>query len=267
MDDPIRIFVGCSANGEDAEAAMLLEYTLRKHASKPLLITWMMLSRDVRSPWYSEPLKKEGWNTAGWATPFSAFRFAVPHVCGYKGRAIYLDVDMLAMADIAELWGQEIPSGKAVLTKDAEHLCVVLFDCRAAASHLPAFEALRRTPGLYRQARKNLAPVMAPFNGEWNCRDGERFKSIEDPAIKILHFTEVPTQPHLKWAVPRLAATGQRHWNNCKARPHPRADVQPLVDRLYAEAIEAGYKVENYIPADPFGSYDSVRGGRPAKAA
>ena len=32
----IRIFIGCSANGEDAEMAAMLEYTLRHYASEPL---------------------------------------------------------------------------------------------------------------------------------------------------------------------------------------------------------------------------------------
>ena len=32
----IRIFVGCSANGEDAEMQALLEYSLRHYATEPL---------------------------------------------------------------------------------------------------------------------------------------------------------------------------------------------------------------------------------------
>ena len=39
MGSMIRIFVGCSANGEDAEAQAMLEYTLRRYASADLEIT------------------------------------------------------------------------------------------------------------------------------------------------------------------------------------------------------------------------------------
>src|SRR5262249_18549798 len=60
----IKIFVGCSANGEDAEAQAMLEYTLRQHhRDNDIELTWMMLSRDPASPWYSDPAKRGGWNT------------------------------------------------------------------------------------------------------------------------------------------------------------------------------------------------------------
>lgn len=264
----IRLFVGCSANGEDAEAQAMLEYSLHKyHPADDVEITWMMLSRDPASPWYSEPLKKAGWNTKGFATPFSAFRWAIPHVCGYEGKAIYMDVDQILLADIAELWNQPIPQGKALLAKDGRTNCVILFDCAEMKKHLPPFDELRSVEGRYRQVRKSLENVTAKFAGNWNCLDGEGYASLSNPEIKVLHFTKVPTQPHLKWAVPRLAAAKMRHWNNCAAEPHPRKDVRVLVDRLWAEAQAAGYTVDKYLPVVSFGSYDAVRGGAPARAA
>ena len=118
----IRIFIGCSANGEDAEAQAMLEYTLRWYASEPLEITWMKLTHDPSSPWHSNPQKHEGWNTRGWATPFSAFRWAIPHVCNYEGKAIYMDVDMIARDDIANLWKQKIPDNAALLFEECKHI-------------------------------------------------------------------------------------------------------------------------------------------------
>ena len=47
MSDAVRIFIGTSANGEDAEAEMVYEYSLRKNASVPIEITWMRQTRDV----------------------------------------------------------------------------------------------------------------------------------------------------------------------------------------------------------------------------
>jgi hypothetical protein len=49
----IRVFVGCSANGEDAEAQGMLEYTIRRYAREDVEINWMKLSRDPASPWYA----------------------------------------------------------------------------------------------------------------------------------------------------------------------------------------------------------------------
>lgn len=267
----IKLFVGCSANGEDAEAQALLEYTLRKHhPADDIELCWMMLSRDPASAWYSNPTKGEGWNTRGWATPFSAFRWAVPHVCGFKGRAAYCDVDKIFMADIGELWSQEIPSGKALLTKDEVHSCFMLFDCERMKNILPTLDQLRRTEGLYRSVRKNVGLAAARFAGNWNCLDGENYATLDDPDIKVIHFTKVETQPHLKWALPRLRAQGKQHWNQWTLRaekplPHARADVQPLVDKLWAETQAAGYTVEDYLEsATNFGSYDAVRGGQRA---
>ena len=66
---PVRVFVGCAPNHEDAESQAVLEHSIRKHASLPVDITWMKLSRDPVSPF-------SGWNTELWPTPFSGFRWA-----------------------------------------------------------------------------------------------------------------------------------------------------------------------------------------------
>jgi hypothetical protein len=265
--EPIRIFIGCPANGEDAEAQALLEYTLRKHhPENDLELNWMMLSHDPASPWYSG--KKGGWNTQDWATPFSVFRWALPHVCNYEGRAIYMDVDQIVMADIGQLWNQSIPSGKALLWKNEKHSCVMLMDCAAMKGVLPPFEHMRRKHGGYSVYRDNHArPRAAQFTNNWNCLDGEAYATLTDPDIKIIHFTKVETQPHLRWALPRLAAKGQKHWNQWTLRaqqpqPHRRADVQPLVDTLWQNAQDAGYTAAKYeAMASNFGTYNAVREG------
>ncbi len=260
----IRIFVGCSANGEDAEAQAMLEYTLRHYSTEPIEINWMMLSRDPASPWYSEPKKNAGWNTIMWATPFSVFRWAIPHVCNFEGKAIYMDVDMIARDDIAKLWNQEVP--KAILWKDEKNSCVMLMDCGKLKKVLPPFESMRRKQGGYSVYRDtNARPVATKFKGNWNCLDGENYPTLADPDIKVLHFTTVPTQPHLKWALPRLKEAGIQHWNlQASGMPHRRPDVQPLVDNLWKRAQESGYTAERYIPAQGFGSYNAVRGGKAA---
>ena len=263
----IRLFIGCSANGEDAEAQAMLEYTLRKHhPADDLEINWMMLSRDPASPWYSNPKKNEGWNTQLWATPFSVFRWAIPHVCNWTGKAIYQDVDQIWRDDIANLWNQAVPNGKAILSKSDNHSCVMLMDCEKLKDRVMNFEKMRRMHGGYSLIRKSLAPYMARFVGNWNCLDGENYSTLFDADIKVIHFTKVETQPHLKYALPRLAKQGKRHWNGLlQMHAHARSDVQPLVDEVWKQAQDAGYTTERYIPQSPFGQYDAVRGG--ARAA
>lgn len=262
----IRIFVGCSANGEDAEAQAMLEYSLRHYASEPIEITWMMLTRDKDSPWYSAP--NAGWNTQLWATPFSVFRWSIPHACDYQGKAIYMDVDMIARADIAHLWNQEFPPGKCILWKNEKHSCVMLMDCQAMKGVLPPFESMRRRLGGYSSYRDvNARPRAAKFAGNWNCLDGENYAKLTDLDIKVLHFTKVETQPHLKWALPRLKAQGKKHWNQWtlhaeQPQPHARPEVTTMVEYVWARAQEAGYTAQRYESiATNFGNYDAVRGG------
>ena len=93
MSDKVRIFIGTSANGEDAEAEMTYEYSLRKNTNREVEITWMKQTHDTSSIW-------GGWQTERWSTPFSGYRWAIPEACGFEGRAIYTDCDMINFRDI-----------------------------------------------------------------------------------------------------------------------------------------------------------------------
>lgn len=247
----IRLFVGCAMNNNDLESQAVLEWSLRKHASEPLEIEWMKLTRDKSSFWYSDPSKRAGWRTYQWATPFSGFRWAVPERCGFEGRAIYLDSDMIPKADIAELWHQPIPDGAFCLYKGGQRFCVTLFDCARAQQHIRPAQELRANPGAHRDMRRTFEanPALArPFAGNWNCLDGERYASLDDPEIKMIHYTTIPQQVQLKHAIPRLATAGQQHWavksgwNLRDARP----DLQRMFDDLLEEATANGYGIERY---------------------
>ena len=257
MTDPIRIFVGSAANGEDAESQAVLEYTLRRHASLQLEITWMALSRDPASPFYSEGPR--GWQTKLWATPFSGLRWALPSLCQYRGRAIYMDSDVIVRADIAELWRQEIPAGACVLARrrGGWRLCVSLWDCAAAAAQVGAIVPLKHDPLAHGRLTQKFATdprLVAPFAGRWNCLDGEDL-ALDHPDVKAIHYTSMPHQPHLRIAMARLAANGRRHWFDGEIRPHWRPDLVALFEQLLGEAIAAGYLPSNYEPAEPFGDY------------
>jgi len=216
---------------------------------------WMQLSRDPESFWYSEPAKGRGWNISTWSTPFSGFRWAIPAACGYTGKAIYADSDMIAMADIAELWGQEFRNNAAVISKGmGERFCVSLFDCGRMQKHLPPIDELKSNPQAFRQARRLLGGAVQPFAGNWNCLDGEGYADIRDPKIKMLHYTAIPTQLHLKYSLPRLIAEGGKHWFTGRPQEHPRRDFQALFDEMLAEAIAHGYPPERYRK-EPFGDY------------
>jgi hypothetical protein len=256
--DPVKIFVGCPASNEDLECQAVLEYSIRKNTTRDVAITWMMLSRDPNSFWYSDPQARKGWNTKTWATPFSPLRWGIPAACNYEGRAIYMDSDQIAMADMGELWDQSFPAGKSVLAKGLPSdmiSCVMLFDCAGIRKHLPPIEELKTVKGRYRDVRRDVKSVAANYRGNWNCRDGEGYKSIFDPDIKVLHYTKIPTQPNHKHARARLKAEGKSHWYPGPDLPHERPEFNELFDRLLKEAIAAGYPPERYRVSPEFGDY------------
>lgn len=259
MTDPIRIFIGCAANGEDAESQAVLEYTLRRHTNRAIEITWMRLSRDPASPFYSD--KGDGWNTRAWSTPFSGFRWAVPALCGFEGRAIYMDSDMIVMADIGELWDIELKPGEIIASATGGkrgRFDVALWDCAAAKPHMPLLGWLRSNPDAHRRMiamMREKRDLVHELPAGWNCLDGEGFASLMDPAIKVCHYTSMRHQPHLAHARARLARRGGKHWYDGKTSAHPNKALQDLFDVRLGEASRANFAPERYEPETGFGAY------------
>lgn len=243
--ETIKVFVGCAPNGEDAESMMVLEYSIKKHCSMPVKIVWMMISDDPDSFWY-------GWNSSEWVTPFSALRCGIPEYCDFQGQAIYMDSDVMVLADLAELWNREWTSKTALVqSRGRWRLCVCKFNnerCRNSPAW-PRIQQVKKFPKLYSQLYSLIGKTDAirqDFGTEWNNFDGENNTPLSE--IKILHYTDMCSQPHLKYALPRLHAQGKKHWFDGELKPHKRVDVQVLFDTLYQEAIDNGYSVNDYLP-------------------
>lgn len=255
----IRIFVGCSPNHEDAESQAVLEWSIRKYASVPVEIEWMKLSRDPNSFWYSDG--KQGWQTSKWATPFSGFRWAIMERCNCEGKAIYMDSDVIVLADIAELWNQDIPDGKLALAKGGGswRYCVSLWDC--AALYPGTIAAVRGDPDSHGHMLMFLSSnpqLTSSFEGDWNCLDGQGHSNLLDGKLKALHYTDMSSQPHLRYAIPRLIAQGRKHWFNGTVRRHPRRDVEELFDLFFVEAATKGFTAERYMKEPLYGEINKA---------
>ena len=96
----IPIFIGTS-DTEDYWIERILAYTLLKNTKEKISITWL------------RPKHFPDWNKEGWGTPFTNFRYAVPHLMNHKGKAIYMDCDQINFKDIAELYEIDL-EGKAM---------------------------------------------------------------------------------------------------------------------------------------------------------
>ena len=245
---PIPVYVGSSPWGMDAESDMVLEYSIRKHASVPVEIVWMRADDDPASPW-------SGWNRERWATPFSGFRWAVAETAAKAGhrRAIYTDNDVLFLGDIAELWNADM-GGFPIMAREPGRLCVSVWDCEAARAILPPVAAQKPASRMHALLSDKIGPEhIAPLDPAWNCLDGEDL-AIAD--IRALHFTDMSTQPAAALAEERLhyrvARSASRrpcgHWYTGERREHRRPDAVALFHRHFRDALDAGHRIADYEP-------------------
>ena len=199
---PLRVFIG-SGETSLVERKTLI-HSLRQHATSPLDIsvfngTYDTIERAAEPPRsLSVPLALR----AGSATEFSIYRFLIPELCGFAGRAVYLDSDILALADVAELFALPM-NGHAVLAStpcdNQRNLGVMLIDCGAWRIAVPALmEDLAH--GRYRlEEVKALGARFMAHNvpsfsvgelpAQWNALD------VRSADTKLLHYTKVRTQP------------------------------------------------------------------------
>jgi len=104
----LRVFIGYDPR--EAIAYHVCEESIREHASEPVEVTALDL-RNFRE-FYTER-HVDGSNA------FIYSRFLVPYLCGYKGRALFLDGDMIVRADIAPLFAdQMLYQGASVVKHD-----------------------------------------------------------------------------------------------------------------------------------------------------
>ena len=108
----IPIFIGWDPR--ETVAYHVLAHSLIRHSSQSLAIT--PVGSDVLAPdlW---------WRPRGQydSTAFSTARFAVPALMNYRGWALFMDCDMLATRDVAELWAQRDPSKAIMVRKHERH--------------------------------------------------------------------------------------------------------------------------------------------------
>jgi len=240
MIEPIRIFVGTSANNEDAEAEMVLEYTLRKNTTHPLDITWMRQTKDEDSPW-------GGWQTQRWSTPFSGFRWAIPEVCGYHGRAIYMDVDQLNLRDIADLFSVDLKNHPMAARRGARfgghEFCVIVFDNERMGDLLMPIARMKPNPDIHHRyiGMFSGSDYVLDLDPRWNCHDGD---GLPIDNIWHLHYTKMSTQP---W---------KPAWFTGKGEEHPRQDLVKLWHDMRAEATLNGYSPQ--LSNETYGEYNII---------
>lgn len=246
----IRLFIGTSANGEDADAEMVYEHSLRQNVNVPLEITWMRLNPlDTDLP-LADQTPWGGWDTRMWPTPFSGLRWAIPEACKFNGRAIYTDVDMINFRNIQELWTLDM-GGKAIMSRrgprfGGHEFCVMLIDCAKLGTLLPPIARMKTIPEMhFRMIRQfSGSEIVGDLDPRWNVLDGENYK-IEE--MYQVHFTNMGSQP---W---------KPVWYRGNEVVHPRPDICDYWFQ-YRNRLDLDYTHKNQANIDypAFGQYTII---------
>jgi Glycosyl transferase family 8 len=198
--EPMLVFVG--ADESQTLPAQVLEYSIHKHASRPVRVI-PMIDLKVRTPKDEKNRPRTG---------FSFYRFAIPKLAGYKGRALYVDSDMQVFTDLAELWDIEFGEQKILCTtqtlpeawKDnawahpGRQYSVMLLDCSRLNWDIDEIiDGLDQGKFTYGDLLFDMC-LVKPHEIEdripprWNC-----LEHYEEGQSSLLHYTVVPTQPWL----------------------------------------------------------------------
>lgn len=190
-------------------------------------------------------------------TVFTFARFAPPALCGFTGRAIYVENDMVAFGDVAELWERSLggaafaavpyPSGRganslyqttgymsSVLLFDAarcQHIDVATITDAVRDGRVTYQDAVSLTDRFLTEMRIEVSPLPAMWNDiEWRFDD-----------TKILHYTNTGRRPWIDpkqptsdtWTEAYLACVGHGDLDRMQLRAARRAgDISTRVEWL-----------------------------------
>lgn len=166
--EPIRVFIGYDPR--QPVAYNVLQHSIVRHASRPVSITPLIL-RQL-------PIKRRG------LTEFTFSRFLVPYLCDFKGKAMFMDADMVVTSDIAELFDSDEDSAVSVMQEQPkfEWASVMLFNCEACNYLTPEFVDDEKNP-LF---DLTWAHTIGKLPVEWNHCVGY----MEPKEARLYHYTQ-----------------------------------------------------------------------------
>lgn len=210
QQERVKVFIG------SGEASLLerktLIHSLRKHTQRELDIyvingTHNAIELNDSEPFLAPMSLRVKYRNA---TEFSLYRFLIPEICNYQGKAIYVDSDMVCLSDIGELFDTPT-NGCSFLAKKGAYkayrgtdfwgLSVMLIDCEKSRFDLEAIfdnieQGLFNQTDLMAMSRTFLSHhpyVIEELDTQWNVFD------YWDKDTKLIHYTGLYTQP---WKYP-----------------------------------------------------------------
>jgi len=217
----LRVFIGY--DDRQPVAYNVLQVSIATRSSRPVSVTPLILSQL--------PITRAG------LTPFTFSRFLVPWLCNYEGTALFLDIDMLVLADIAELFDM-MDDNALMVSKNRlkfEWASAMLFNCGHADNR-------RLTPEFIETA-ENLHTIpwtdkVGDLPGEWN-----HLVMYDEPKpAKLVHYTAgIPCFPETKdlgygpeWMNELKAAMAAKSWQTLMAKS---VHARPVLERIRAGGV------------------------------
>jgi hypothetical protein len=162
-------------------------------------------------------------------TKFSAWRWLVPEAYQCEGKAIYLDSDIVVLADIAELWDGLEPD--------------VMFSCVTDVSgeDLWGFPTtIEQTGKVYKNKPQTSVMAMNLDRCVWKCENEfRRRKYATLMQARWIHPSQIQSLDP-QWNRFGLCDAGTKllHWSHVASQPQRRPD-HPTADVFDAELTEA----------------------------
>lgn len=223
----VRVFIG-SGEASILERKTLI-HSLRKTTQKPLDIyvfngTHNSIELNDGEPYLAPMSLKIKYRNV---TEFSLYRYLIPEICNFQGKAIYVDSDTICLTDIGILFDTPMSGYDFLAKKDAYTgtdlwgLSVMLIDCDKCRFDLElimneidrGFYSLADFTGMSQAFLARRSYSIAELDPRWNVFD------YWDRHTYLIHYTNLHAQP----------------W---KYQNHPYGE---LWFEYFQEAIESGY--------------------------
>jgi len=201
--EPLKIFVGF--DDRQPVSFTTLMTSIYRRCRLPVAVTPLVLP--------TLPLARRG------LTPFTWSRFLVPYLCGFKGWALFMDIDMILLDDVSKLFALKDDRYAAMVSKNDlrfEWASMILFNCGHPSNQVltPNFiENAKALHGLQWLKEDEVGDLPR----EWNHLVGY---DQERRDAKLVHYTQgVPAYPETsdseyaaEWIKEAEAAMGTQPW-------------------------------------------------------
>lgn len=200
-DQPVRVFIG-SGEASVIERKTLI-HSLRKNTRRPLDLyvfngTHNAVEHNDESPQLAPMSLRVKYQNF---TEFSLYRFLIPQLCEHKGRAIFLDSDMVCLADVGELFDMPMDGAAMKCVKaygdNKWGTSVLLMDCSKCSFDLEqVYDEVAAGKYTYTDFTQLDEPFLKlhphtvrELDPRWNVFD------CRNQDTKLIHYTNLMTQP------------------------------------------------------------------------